>query len=251
MKKFLFFFLFFITIRAFCDDYITQNIINGCGETSHYTAEFEPITYNCLSGQFLPAGAISCQQCPQTHTCPGGTFSFKANQTQGLSEGDILVTDAIGSCSTQFNQSFSAIFEPIAYTCAPGYYLPADTEGCVICPANNKCIGGTYTFNETTNQGIELCPSSAPHAPAGSSVCYPHILHLSNERPNDIIYLKSTKTTTPALNVDMNNDGVADVFANMTTTRATMTSASEHYLKILVEGVEYYVCDDSSCPSAE
>ena len=239
---------------VWADDLYTNDIIGGCGDAYYYTAVLEPISYNCNSGQFLPAGAISCLSCPDGYTCNGGTYTFNANQTQGISEGDILVTNAIGSCSTQFNQSFSAIFEPITYTCQPGYYLPAgndwltDTQGCTKCLNDNYCAGGTYTFSETQTQGITPCPSAHPFAPAGSAICYPHLLHLSNERPNDIIYLKSTKTTTPALNVDMNNDGIADVFANMTTTQTTMTSASEHYLKILVDGVEYYVCDDTSCP---
>ena len=98
------------------DDLYTNDIIGGCGDAYYYTAEFEPISYTCLSGQFLPAGAISCLPCPDGYTCSGGTYAFNANQTQGISEGDILVTNAIGSCSPQFNQSFSAIFEPNTIT---------------------------------------------------------------------------------------------------------------------------------------
>ena len=104
------------------------------------------------------------------------------------------------------------------------------------------------TFNETTPQGIEPCTGNTLHAPAGSAVCYPHVLHLSNERPNDVIYLKSVATTSPAFNIDLNDDGVSDAFANMTITRTPMTNTSEHYLKLMVNGVLYYVCDDTSCP---
>ena len=162
-------FIAVIPTFVWADDLYTNNIVNGCGDAYYYAAEFEPISYTCLSGQFLPAGAISCQTCPQTYTCNGGTFTFNANQTQGLSGGDILVTDAIGSCSPQFNQSFSAVFEPITYTCSAGYYLPADAEGCIECPANNYCQGGTYTFNETVPQGLNPCPNNTPHSPAGST----------------------------------------------------------------------------------
>ncbi len=162
-------FIAFLPTFVWADDLYTNNIVNGCGDAYYYKAEFEPISYTCLSGQFLPAGAISCQSCPQTYTCNGGTFTFNANQTQGLSDGDILVTNAIGSCSTQFNQSFSAIFEPITYTCSAGYYLPADGISCTECLENNYCPGGTYTFNETTAQGITQCPNDTPYAPAGSA----------------------------------------------------------------------------------
>ena len=139
------------------------------------------------------------------------------------------------------------VFVPNQYTCSAGYYLPANTDACTECPQNNKCIGGTYSFNETAAQGIEPCPSSASHAPTGSAVCYPHILHVGENN----IYLKSTKTTTPALNIDFDNDGIADLFANMTTTPTYMNKDSEHYLKIIANGVLYYVCDDTICPNAE
>ena len=108
---------------------------------------------------------------------------------------------------------------------------------CSQCPQNNKCIGGTYSFNETSDQGIEQCVNG--HAPVGSSICYEHILHIDN----DVIYLKSTKLTTPSLNVGMDN-GV--FYANMTTTPTRMNNATEHYLKIEYDNQIYYVCDDTT-----
>ena len=116
-------------------------------------------------------------------------------------------------------------------------------DECTQCPQNNKCVGGTFTFNETINQGIEQCIDS--YAPNGSDVCYPQILHLSNERPNDIIYLKSNPTTTPSFNMMI---GDTTYHANMVTVRTRMTNISEHYLKINVDGIDYWGCDDSTCP---
>jgi len=169
------------------DDLYTSDIVNGCGDAYYYKAILEPISYTCSNGQYLPAGAISCQSCPDGYTCSGGTYAFNANQTQGLSGGDILVTNAIGSCSPAFTQNYGAIFEPISITCNQGYYLPADEIECVMCLTDNYCPGGTYTFNETVDQGITQCPSAHPFAPAGmwAATQCGRILHIGNE----IIYL--------------------------------------------------------------
>ena len=47
-----------------------------------------------------------------------------------------------------------ARFEPIEYTCDSGYFLPANTTGCRICPTGHTCDGGTFAFNPTISQGI-------------------------------------------------------------------------------------------------
>ena len=52
--------------------------------------------------------------------------------------------------------NLQAVFEIGAYTCADGYYLPQNQEGCVPCPTGHNCNHGeqTYTFNENKSQGI-------------------------------------------------------------------------------------------------
>ena len=146
------------------------------------------------------------------------------------------------TCDTDISNYF-LYYEPNTHNCNPGYYLPANVDACTICPKDNYCGGGTYTFNETTQQGITPCSGTTPYAPAGSAVCYPRMMHLSNERPEDVIYLKSAETTTPAFHVNING---TVYHANLTTTPTYMTSASTHYLKIMVDNVEYYVCDDTT-----
>ena len=210
-----------------------------------YRAIYEPNSYTCSSGQYLPANTLGCVSCTTGFTCTGGTFNFNPDYFQGLSfeAKDISTTTMNNICAVNFPNKLQVIYEPNQHTCNSGYYLPANIDECTQCPQNNKCTGGTFTFNETINQGIEQCIDS--YAPNGSDVCYPQILHLSNERPNDIIYLKTTPTTTPSFNMTI---GDTTYHANMVTTRTRMTNISEHYLKINVDGIDYWVCDDSMCP---
>ena len=247
------FLIMFFTLPAFSSGLITQNIANDCGNTYSYSAIFEPITYNCANGYFLPAGAVSCEKCPSGYTCPGGKYTFSATNTQGIAEGDILVQDAIGSCTSDFNQSFSAIFEPIIYTCSSGFYLPAgndwinDTEGCRACLNDNYCAGGTYTFNETVTQGITPCPESEPNAPMGmwlESQCG-RKLHVAGE----YLYLHKSPAnpTTHRLYVRVNETVYS---ANTTPISESpdlkMSANTKQSLHVKIDGVEYLIHDDSS-----
>ena len=252
--------LIFITQSVWAD-YITQNTINGCDDSvigidnnnhSNMFAIFAPTQYTCSSGQYLPANIDGCRTCPANGTCSGGTYTFNESSSSGIefrypftqSQTNACVNDLMGADNNNHSNMF-AVFTPNQHTCSPGYYLPANTDGCTICPSGNKCIGGTYTFNETSAQGIEPCQVSAQHTPAGSAICYSRILHLSRENPNDIVYLKDTATTTPAFHVSFNGN---TFYANLTTTPTYITSVSTRYLTVMVDNVEYYVCDDTTCP---
>ena len=55
------------------------------------------------------------------------------------------------------NQPLIAKFAPNEYTCNAGYYLPADSTSCTSCLTGGyTCAGGTYAFNENTDQGINV-----------------------------------------------------------------------------------------------
>ena len=210
-----------------------------CDDATDYFAVYEPNSYTCNPGEYLPANTLGCVSCPVGFVCNGGTYNFNPDYFQGIdfNPSNISNTQINNICAANFPTDLYSVYEPNEHTCEPGYYLPAGVDACTTCPADNYCVGGTYSFNETSDQGIKQCFNG--HAPVGSSVCYEHILHISN----DVIYLKSTKLTTPSLNVGMDN-GV--FYVNMTTTPTHMNNATEHYLKIEYGGTVYYVCDDTT-----
>ena len=71
-----------------------------------------------------------------------------------------ITEDMLGECGTTID-TMRAVFEPNEYTCANGYYLPADTLGCMACPAGATCNGGTFKFSATKPQGaIHTAPIS-------------------------------------------------------------------------------------------
>ena len=222
------------------NSYVTAE--NACAANTipkRLYAIMAPITYTCPSGYFLPANSTECATCPNGYTCAGGNFPVNTTTAQGLVRNSDYIVNGLGkACALNQVHALNAVFTINSYDCAPGYYLVADAEECTICPAGSYCVGGTYTFNETTTQGIEPCPDGTISM-AGAPACYPHILHIGE----DIVYLKSTKLTTPSLNVGM-DDGV--FYANMTTTPTRMNNATDHYLKIEYDGMLYYVCDDST-----
>ena len=251
MKKILLLSLLFT--QPALAELINGDIINGCNtQTLHDINNitnmfpvFSAHKHTCNSNEFLPAYTDGCRACPTGYECNGGTYVFNETVAQGISEKRLLNESITYGCSNNLlhpNDNITnmiPIWTANQHTCAPGYYLPANVDSCTICPADNYCVGGTFTFNETENQGIEQCANPTPFAPIGSTVCYPHVLHIGN----DVVYLKSTKLTMPSLNVGM-DDGI--FYANMTTTSTPMNNATEHYLKIEYDGVIYYVCDDTT-----
>ena len=98
---------------------------------SKYFAVYEINTYDCAPGYYLPANTDGCRICDVFgKSCPGGTYTFNENESQGLT---------IGS-----------------YTCNSGYFLPANSDTCRVCPTGFSCPGGSFEFNPDEYQGAEL-----------------------------------------------------------------------------------------------
>ena len=240
MKKlFAFLLLIFITQIATADIVCNTNI-------DKYFAIYEPYSYDCSSGYYLPANTLGCKPCPSGFTCPGGTFQFNPDKFQGLEFRGNITTTMNNVCATNFPNNITAVYVPNTHNCTTGYYMPANTDGCIECPENNYCAGGTYTFNETVTQGITPCPESEPNAPMGmwlESQCG-RKLHVAGE----YLYLHKSPAnpTTHRLYVRVNETVYS---ANTTPISESpdlkMSANTQQSLHVKIDGVEYLIHDDS------
>ena len=241
MKKLFAFLLFlFITQIAIADDIVCDSA------NTVYFAVYEINTYDCPSGYYLPANTLGCKPCPSGFNCPGGTFQFNPDMFQGLYFTENITTTMNNVCAANFPTNIFAIYEANKHDCATGFYMPANTDGCVECPENNYCVGGTYTFNETITQGIIPCPESNPYAPAGmwlESQCG-RKMYIAD----DVLYLHQSPAapTEHRLYARIANNVYS---ANATPVSANqelkMSAGAQHALHVKIDGTEYLVHDDS------
>lgn len=231
----------FITQSVFADFMCNTNI-------DDYYALYEIDSYTCNYGQYLPANTLGCVSCPTGFTCPGGTFEFNPDIFQGLDITSIPTNTLNNICANNFPDNLIAIYEPNQHTCAQGYYLPANIAECTKCLNDNYCPGGTYTFNETVDQGITQCPSAHPFAPAGmwTATQCGRILHIGD----NIIYLHQSPAnpTEHRLYVRV-NDTVYSV--NLTQKQddpddIKMSAGANRSLHIMFNDIEYLAHDDST-----
>ena len=239
--------MLFFTNFAYANLYI-NNIPDGCNfydTVGTMSAWFEPNTHTCNAGYYVPANYDGCQKCLSGHTCTGGTFLFDENNNHGIFYATLFAEDVQNGCDTAlFNDGgyFFASFEPNQHICNTGYYMPANYDGCIICPTDSYCPGGTYTFNTTIPQGIVSCDAGL-FAPSGmweSAQCG-RILHVGD----GFVYLRATKKTSPSLHLDLDHDGVADYFGNMTTLDVPMSRDTQRKLKVRYNNTTYSIYDDS------
>ena len=242
MKKLLGFLLaLFYANTAFA--YVTENITGGCIERPNgIQAVFTPNEHNCAAGYYLPANYDGCVACPANATCNGGTFQFNERLASGITYAQPITTNVSRGCNVNLSGSKVARFTINEYDCAAGYYVPANNDGCVPCPADSYCPGGTYTFNETLSQGATACANGL-HTPAGmweSAQCG-RILHIGE----NVIYMRSTRKTIPSFNIKVGND---IFYGNMTTADVPMSATATQKLKVKLGDTIYSVYDDSINP---
>ena len=234
------------------DEVFVSNVPNGCSDNfnsdTSLIATFTRSQYQCDSGYCLPANTDHCVICPEFYDCVGGTFTFNETMNQGQKLKTQINSNITNGCREDFlwarnnGAHITATFTPNTHTCSAGQYLPAGVDACTQCPANSYCGGGTFTFNETVDQGVASCGSGL-FAPAGmweSAQCG-RILHVGD----GFVYLRTTNKTLPSLRVDVDQDGVADYFGNMTTLDVPMSHETQRKFKVRINDMLYSIYDDS------
>ena len=108
MKKLFFIFIVLFATNAFA------NVM--CEDATDYYAIYEPNTYTCDTGYYLPANTDGCVACPTGFTCNGGTFSFNENVYQGAVINSVGTSTMNNVCADNFPVDLYAVYEPVTVT---------------------------------------------------------------------------------------------------------------------------------------
>ena len=87
-----------------------------CEDATDYYAIYEPNTYTCNNGQYLPANTLGCVQCPNGWTCNGGTYDFNPDFYQGAILNTITTNTMNNICADNFPIDLYAVYEPNTIT---------------------------------------------------------------------------------------------------------------------------------------
>ena len=95
--------------------------------------------------------------------------------TTGKINGTNAMCNVNSALESDSGAKFVAKWEVNTYTCLPGTYLNHLTAACTECTANSWCGGGTYTFDDNADIGINACNSGKgdyPYSAQGATSEY-------------------------------------------------------------------------------
>ena len=241
------------TAGGFCVGGVKVNYGSTGGRTpadpGHYVSDDGATTQqDCAAGTYTSvAGQTKCTESPAGTYTTGCTGSFSTACTGtavcAADHYSVAGTGYCVSCNTTdgYGNSGSAAanhagIESCKVTCGGGQYVPSAGDGCVNVGVGYWGAGGTVSQTATLarnacDTGLTTIGSGAGADEAGDCG---RVLNVGDEK----IYLRSTKKTTPSLNISINGDVF---YGNMST--ATSGGSS---LRINSGGATYRVYDDSN-----
>lgn len=105
-----------------------------------------------------------------------------------LEDGTQITSDTI--VKTPLDHTLYAHYTAKTIICEAGTYLPKNSVSCSTCIVGSYCPGGNFTFSETLNGGINICPSgyTSDAGIKAENECYINVVAGK--------YLTTAKTTT-------------------------------------------------------
>jgi len=198
-----------IVSNSFADSFTTNQTVPGVCNVSTLgvssgtraaTANFEPDSYACEAGTYLPANATACATCTAGNYCTGGTYTFNANSAQGAhlcedryeNTTSDSGTTSVGQCYYTTLATCPTISGPTS--CDPHAATCEYTNNAVL-SAKFYPDGGTCTQNCTVTftcaTGYTKATTTAPTLPRQSGNGYQYRSHLypsgaSSNNDNDL-----------------------------------------------------------------
>lgn len=133
--------------------------------------------------------------------------------------------------------AFGAVWYP---DCAPGQYLPENSDACVKCLADSYCSGGAIRIEGLADRdyGIVRCANGL-HAQAGSRTADDcgRILHIGDSN----LYLHKDKRTTPSLIVEIDGTKFYADTTPISQGEKPVSAGAQKTLRINYKGTEYTV----------
>ena len=237
-----------ITGRAQCSSQSGIGMWNGASTSDEITISASlpdssgQYCYCTLDGYTPVGGAAQVLSAPWVFLHNSGNARFCGDDCANSCAYFLEPTDmnSLAFRSAVFNAvETPIIITPSTISCELGYYLPAGTTECALCPANSYCAGGEYEKSETADSGIALCQSGlvAPSGMWQAEQCG-HALHIGDS----VLYLRQTKQTEHALHIQHGND---IFYGNATTADVPMNINTNHRLKVQHNNVIYSIYDDT------
>ena len=163
---------------------VTTVKVNANVDINKYTLTYDPKGGTACSPKYGYRGEEWGTLCTSTQNGYIFEYWYYSNDS-----GDHKIT---ANTKVTKNLTVYAKWKLANYKCNAGYYLAKAATSCTICPINHYCVGGTYLYNTTKDQGLSDCPNGYPKtASTGKSKAADCYMDVGKDK-----YVKTAKATS-------------------------------------------------------